>query len=304
MTAPRAELEQRGIFHRVMVGLDGREGGRDSVALARRLAAPGASFTLVHVRRGRGGGNHGFVPGQTGERSEDAEARLSRELELDAELVAVASSSPARGLHQLAEARHTDLLVLGSCHRGAFGRAVLGDDTSAGLDGAPCAVAVAPRGYGVAPKPLARIGVGYDGSKESANALAAARALAHHSGAAVRALRVVSGPNYIYTGILPPAGESVDALLRAAEADLRALAGVEAEAIYGVPNEDLASFSKAVDLLVVGSRGYGPARRLIEGSTSRYLLAHSRAPLLVLPRGALTVAADEATEPTGAVSAA
>jgi len=39
-----------------------------------------------------------------------------------------------------------------------------------------------------------------------------------------------------------------------------------------------------VDLLVVGSRSYGPVKRLVVGSTSNYLERHARCALLVLPR--------------------
>jgi nucleotide-binding universal stress UspA family protein len=53
---------------------------------------------------------------------------------------------------------------------------------------------------------------------------------------------------------------------------------------YGTPGEELVSLAKGVDLLIVGSRGYGPVRRLIHGSVSRYLVRHAPCPLLVLPR--------------------
>jgi hypothetical protein len=45
-------------------------------------------------------------------------------------------------------------------------------------------------------------------------------------------------------------------------------------------------FSASVDLLVVGSRGYGPLGRLVHGSTSNELARVSCCPLLVLPRAA------------------
>jgi hypothetical protein len=48
-----------------------------------------------------------------------------------------------------------------------------------------------------------------------------------------------------------------------------------------------------VDLLVVGSRGYGPLGRLIHGSTSLQLARSARCPLLVLPKAAT------AATPTG-----
>ncbi len=58
--------------------------------------------------------------------------------------------------------------------------------------------------------------------------------------------------------------------------------------MYGVAGEELAAFGGEVDILVVGSRGYGPVRRLVLGSTSNHLERHARCSLLVLPRLAMT----------------
>jgi nucleotide-binding universal stress UspA family protein len=64
------------------------------------------------------------------------------------------------------------------------------------------------------------------------------------------------------------------------------LKGVEGHAVYGLAGEELAAFGDEVQLLVVGSRGYGPMKRLILGSTADYLERHARCSLLVLPRSA------------------
>ena len=40
------------MFDNVIVGIDGHQGGRDAVALARQLAAPGGRLTLAHVYGG------------------------------------------------------------------------------------------------------------------------------------------------------------------------------------------------------------------------------------------------------------
>ena len=40
------------------------------------------------------------------------------------------------------------------------------------------------------------------------------------------------------------------------------LAGVDGRAVYGLAGEELARFGDELDMLVVGSRGYGPLRRL------------------------------------------
>jgi hypothetical protein len=37
------------MFTKVLVGVDGQQSGRDAIALATRLAAPGAAITLVHI---------------------------------------------------------------------------------------------------------------------------------------------------------------------------------------------------------------------------------------------------------------
>ena len=39
-----------------------------------------------------------------------------------------------------------------------------------------------------------------------------------------------------------------------------------------------------VDLLVCGSRGYGPARRVLLGGVSARLLKNARVPVAVIPR--------------------
>ena len=47
---------------------------------------------------------------------------------------------------------------------------------------------------------------------------------------------------------------------------------------------ELAAASAEVDLLVVGSRGYGPVRRVLLGSVSRELVRSAACPVVVLPR--------------------
>ena len=54
--------------------------------------------------------------------------------------------------------------------------------------------------------------------------------------------------------------------------------------VFGLTGEELAAFGEGVDILIVGSRSYGPLRRLVSGSTSDYLQRHARCSLLVLPR--------------------
>lgn len=265
------------MFKNVLVGVDGRPNGRDAVALATRLSDVDGKLTLAHVHRG-----------EAKEELEDSHKLLEGEREaagVPAELISVCSSSPGRGLHQQAEELGADLLVVGSCSHGALGRAMLGDDTRAALNGAPCPVAIASRGLVDRPAPIAKVGVGYNGSPESEAALAVAREVALPTRASVHALEVVSIPSVAYAGLIPPAiGESIDVLLGEAKGRMHELTDVEGEAIYGLAGEELAAFGDRVDLLVVGSRGYGPVKRLVLGSTSDYLERHARCSVLVLTR--------------------
>jgi nucleotide-binding universal stress UspA family protein len=265
------------MFKNVLVGVDGTPGGRDAIALAGKLIDPDGKLTLVHVRHGE----------QSQELAESHKLleHARTEAGAGAELLSASTSSPGRGLHEQAEALGADLLAVGSCGRSAFGRAMLGDDTRAALNGAPCAVAVAATGYLGKPAPITKVGVAYNASPESDAALASARELASASGATVTVLEVVSLPAVAYTGLLAPAiGDSINKLLAEANTRLQQLPGVQARAVFGLAGEELAAFGNELDILVVGSRGYGPVRRLVVGSTSDYLERHARCSLLVLPR--------------------
>jgi nucleotide-binding universal stress UspA family protein len=172
---------------------------------------------------------------------------------------------------------------------------LIGDDTSAALNGAPCSIAIAPTNYSQQPRAIRKIGVGYDGSPESEHALSVARVLADASGAKLSALEAVALPSDAFLG--PGAVDNTPGrLLEDARARIAALGGVEPNAAYGQAAEELALYSASLDLLIVGSRGYGPVGRLIHGSTSQQLAHSARCPLLVLTRTAHPRATDEAAE--------
>jgi len=278
------------MFRNVLVGVDGRGGGRDATALARRLVDGGeGKLTLAHVREGATNPYHAVVPGLLDEERDASVKLLEKEREeadVHAELVSVVAQSPGRGLHEEADAQAVDLIVVGSCKRGVLGRVMVGDDASAALNGAPCAVAIAIGGYSQTAGPLAKLGVAYNDSPESEDALELARELTGETGASVSALEVVHMSAYMFGGLVmaPPVGDAIEAMLGEAQARMDALEGVEGRASYGLAGEDLARFGDGLDLLIVGSRSYGPVRRLVFGSTSSYLERHAHCSLLVLPR--------------------
>jgi nucleotide-binding universal stress UspA family protein len=278
------------MFKNVLVGVDGSANGRDAIALAARLCDPAGKLTLAHVHPGEFHPLHAITPDLLDEERKASVALLGDERAaggVDAELVSIVAASPGAGLHQQAEEHGADLLVVGSCGRSALGRAMIGDDTRAALNGAPSAVAIAARGFATKSAPIAKLGVAYNGSLESETALASARQLAAQLGASIQALEVVSIPSYAFSGVMaPPLGDSIDALIAEATERVGKLDGVEGHAVYGLAGEELAAFGDQLDILVVGSRGYGPVRRLVSGSTSDYLERHARCSLLVLPRAA------------------
>ncbi|MGN6373134.1 MAG: universal stress protein [Solirubrobacteraceae bacterium] len=285
------------MFNTVLVGVDGRPTGRDAIALASRLVDPAGKLTLAHVHSGPMHPAYAVVPDLLRDEREASAKLLERErsdAEVDAELVSLTGASPGRSLHQQAEEQHADLLVVGSCSRSVLGRAMLGDDTRAALNGAPCAIAIAVLGYAEHPTPLAKIGVGYDSSPESMLALQTAREVAQLTRASVDALEVVSLPGYGYVGIGPSLlGEGLKEMLEEARARMKELPGVHGHAVCGLAGEELASFAKEVDLLIVGSRGYGPMKRMMLGSTSGHLQRHAGCSLLVLPRSLVAEATPE-----------
>jgi nucleotide-binding universal stress UspA family protein len=85
---------------------------------------------------------------------------------------------------------------------------------------------------------------------------------------------------------------------------IAALGDVEPHAAYGDPAEELALYSASLDLLVVGSRDYGPLGRLVHGSTTRKLARVARSPLLVLTRAARKAEAERKAEDRGEAAVA
>ena len=193
------------MFKTIIVGIDGREGGRDALALAAALQRPFASDLIaVHAfpldyYLGRG------ADGEYEQVIQDRAQKLARD-EVERSGVAarpfvVADGSPGRALHNAAEAHDGDLIVVGSAHRGRVGRVLAGDVTAGTLHGAPCPSW--SRGAATARTPRAEDDrVGFDGSRESRAALELARGIAKAVGARLRIIDVVVPPDA--DGPFPP----------------------------------------------------------------------------------------------------
>jgi nucleotide-binding universal stress UspA family protein len=276
----------------ILVGYDGSDESRDALALAKQLARATESWLLLAWVEPVGPFDlpYEVVLEPIQERAEKALVEIARSLRNEDYEVGTRVGllgSVAQGIHELAERESAELVVVGSSHRGRVGQVLAGTVGTRLLQGSPCPVAIAPRGLADRrASQLARIGVGYDGSPESQLALAWGEKVAHSTGAVLR-LFVVSEDHS--TDLIDIGREKrcradqvlADGLDRVTDA--RASGVVKS----GLALERLTHHSQHVDLLVVGSRGYGALRRVLLGSVSAHLARHSKCSLVITPRAAV-----------------
>jgi nucleotide-binding universal stress UspA family protein len=283
---------------RVIVGVDASDRSRDALELGQALNEPGGRLVVVYA--------HPF-----GELSsllaEGDEQRLVREAAesvarqaydvlddaTEREMRIVAERSPAAALQQLALESEGGLIVVGSSERSGLGKVLAGSVAEALLSGAPVPVAVAPGGYASATRPPARlIGCAFDGSAEARHALRYAAELGPRLGADIQIIGVhqpvifgvsVSG-TLGYRSANDALREAMQTKLDGARDQLDSGAGATTLLLEGPVATTLITQSAELDLLVAGSRGYGPVRRVLVGSVSRALVREASCPVVVVPR--------------------
>jgi nucleotide-binding universal stress UspA family protein len=283
------------MFSTLVIGFDASSQAQDALALARALAGPGTEMVVVCVhpaivRDADAETQHGLVA-QAQERLELAREQLGERPNTRFEVRGAYSGGA--GLHEAAEAEGADLLVVGSSHRGPIGRVIPGSTTRQVLHAAPCAVAVAPHRLRDRDEvALTEIGVAFSDDAESALALRAAAGVAREHDAKLRVITVVD-PTLVADGwasswVYP---EIRDDMRRMAEEEgakaLAQLEGVDAslDVVEGVAAQELVLASSRLDLLVMGSRGYGPLRRALLGTVSGRVAEAAACPVMVFPRG-------------------
>jgi nucleotide-binding universal stress UspA family protein len=283
----------------IAAGVDGYDGGRDAAALGVLLAgSTGGELLLVAVQP------EPFVvlPPEfswtTLRKQAEALLRETRdELAPDARILVETDFSVPRALERVVAREHRTLLVVGSSRHGREGHLRIGKRTRQLLCHFRCALAIAPRGWSAKPgRRLARIGVGYDGSPESEAAVALAGSIAVAAGARLSVTGVVDDripvlgwPKIgeeqvlaVWSELLRP---EVESLRGEAQAAAEATgAQVEVTVQRGRPTDVLLALGEEVDLLVIGSRRWGTAARLLLGSTGEALLQDASCPILVVPR--------------------
>jgi nucleotide-binding universal stress UspA family protein len=306
------------MFRTIVVGCDGSEHTADALALARQLRHPEGRLLLAAVHDHFGPlpdrrGGYGYERFMTERCLEDLEA-AARMLPADvpAERHVLADDSPGAALDRLAQSARADLIVLGSTHRRRTGVLTGRATAQRMMHGAPCAIAAAAPGqaerFGAQP----RLCVAYDGSEEADLAATTAFDIAAATGASVLLVRVIE-PIVYAAGYAPiPSDLEVEERMRGNAGDVlahvaeRAPEGVvvDRRVLYGPSAHSIldAALEGGCDLLVAGSRAYGPLRRVLAGSVSSHLLTDGRVPVLVTPRGTGEPAVAEAAPEAETVS--
>ena len=139
------------------------------------------------------------------------------------------------------------------------------------------------------PRPIRTIAVAYDDGIQAKAALEHAAQLARRLDAH---LEIIAGAEHeLYAGPAMIAAADLEELMRddvaervKAEADAITGVPVDARVVTGPMPSALADAAEGADLLVTGSRGYGPRHSVLVGGVSRYLVDNAPCPVLVVPR--------------------
>jgi nucleotide-binding universal stress UspA family protein len=278
-----------------IAGYDGSDGSRAAIAATVALArAEHAKVIAAHA--------HAQMPAMYADVGMAAGVELYQELRtqgqelldaLDVDGVderVLLSGDPAHALHDLAVERGASLVAVGLTHRDGLDRLVAGSIAAGLLHGAPCPVLTVPPGTVTgAPRVVA---VAFDGRPEAQRALQTATRLAIALRSELLLLACFESPALAASAL--GGGLDFEADLEGAFVQVvRDAAGgvadvpVSSRLLTGAPGQAITEATKeGVDLLVAGSRAYGPLRRVIAGSVSRHLVDHATCPVLVIPRSA------------------
>ncbi len=269
------------MFEKIIVGFDGTDTGADGLVLAVGLAKAFANELLVaYVYDAKLSAASREAAAELSRHAHEilkgARERVSQSLAVD--FRAQPAGSPAQGLNDLAVSDRADLIVLGSRRLGPWTREALGGVSQEVMRGASRAVAVAPRGYrhtgGFVPQ---RIRVGWIPTAEGDRALEVACYMARATGGSVELVTSTAAADTLEQRAeraRRTAGETVK--------KLGAKIPIAVNAQVAEPTDVLIESSNHVDLIVLGSRGYGSARTMLAGSTSASVVPGAQCPTLVL----------------------
>jgi nucleotide-binding universal stress UspA family protein len=211
-----------------------------------------------------------------------------RRLGIDAEPLPLAATSVPRGLELAAQELGAGLIAAGSATDSDPEHLTPGRATERLLTGSACAVAAVPWGWDHLPRAPV-VGIAYVNSAEGRAALRAAHRLAALAGGRLRVLTAVRARAWMDADGDAALGD--DLRLRAeeaAEADASGLIGtpIDIDVAVAEPAGWLLEVSEELDLLVCGSRAYGPSPAVLLGGVTSRVTHGAGCPVMVLSRGA------------------
>jgi nucleotide-binding universal stress UspA family protein len=207
----------------------------------------------------------------------------------------VASTSAAHGLADLAEDVEAVAVIVGTTQETGLARSLLGSSAERLLHGATAPVTVVPPGWREsAPDRISSIGVAYVDTRDGREALRMAVRVALRIPARLTLYSVLgqSSERYSYLvgrtdelAFLEKARDSFGKALEFAAAGVPPELESRTVLLEGAVVASLAALAPDdVDVLVCGSRGYGPARRVLLGGVSSRLIRRAHLPVVVVPR--------------------
>lgn len=269
----------------LLIGFDDTASGHDAIALGLQIAAKDGEHLVVACAfpddtRGLlvAMQDHKWIEEvrSVAERKLDSARRLVGQRP-DVDYRAIGPGTASRGLHELAEEIRPRLLVVGSSEHAAFGRIAPGSTVESLLHGAPCPVAVAPRGYREQPEDIRTLAVAYDGTAAADEAVHFATEAARRRGASVQLIAVT--PRFS-----DEMQTKLDDALAAIPPDVETHGKIVVSANVVQTLADLPG--EQPDVLICGSRGYGVPRQVLLGSVSNRVIRNAAFPVVVVSRQA------------------
>ena len=207
----------------------------------------------------------------------------------------VASTSAAHGLADLAEDVEASMVIVGTTQETGLTRGLLGSSTERLLHGTTAPVTVVPpRWRQSAPDRISRIGVAYIDTRDAREALRKAVQVALRIPARLTLYTALGQSSERYSYLVARTDEQVfwdmardsfRTALDLAAAGVPPVLDPRTVLLEGAVVESLAALGpNDVDVLVCGSRGYGPVCRVLLGGVSSPLIRRARLPVTVVPR--------------------
>ena len=216
----------------------------------------------------------------------------------DISVVVQQSASIPKGLMELVDHHHADLVVVGSSSSGLLGKVALGSVTDRLVHTVGAPVAIAPRGYSPNANPIERLTAAYGGAADAAGLIATSAELAKRWGVRMRIASFTVRPPSMFGGQVESSAESLvirqwarrnmDSALKQLN-QARAMVDIDdVDVVVGAGTDwqdAVASITwEPGDMLLLGSGAAGPMAQVFLGSAAAKILRHAPVPVMIVPR--------------------